>query len=538
MLVFVTCVKHPDNSKSYENVWHLLNNTLYSVCSQQDTDFRVIVVCDKQLPLYHHEKLINTYTDFIEVDFPGHGKEVIENFNTLGNLSPPLDNPKWWMVWKDNKNFMDEHASEYFHIANVVLNMGTKLLTGILAAKKYHPDYVMFFDADDFIGNDISAYVNSHLGKNGWIMAHGYKLSGNVLKPEYNKNSICGTGNIYSYKLLSEFIGTDVSEKSSQNELFEYVDSEFIITLGKHQKTRSYFKEKGYPLLEYPTRSVLYYLWHNESSEYVRRVMRGYKVNAQLQKTREHASSSPINSAQVDYFNILPSNKIKVFGLGFHKTGTTSLETVLQDMGYQVATYYKNIDPEFSKRLENGDLSEIKQMAEKYDAFQDAPWFLYYREFDQWFPGSKFILTVRESRSWWASFSYYFEKQEIPLFKTIYGFDNPKGHEEVFVKRYERHNREVIEYFKDRPDDLLVIDVSEEGALKKVSRFLGKESSYRKMPHKNASLQKPDGKKKMGRMRRIKNLGRKLKRLKVIPFAHMLVFPYPGHCGGRKRIGH
>ncbi len=78
MLVFVACIKHPDNSQSYDEVWRLLNNTLFSVCSQQDKDFRVIVVCDKILPLFHHEALIAPYTDFIEVDFPSHDEEGIK----------------------------------------------------------------------------------------------------------------------------------------------------------------------------------------------------------------------------------------------------------------------------------------------------------------------------------------------------------------------------------------------------------------------------------------------------------------------------
>ena len=87
MLVFVTCVKHPDNSQSYDLVWQRLNNTLFSVCCQQDSNFRVIVICDKQLPLLHHQELINKYTEFVQVAFPSHGKGVIDNFSRLGNAT-------------------------------------------------------------------------------------------------------------------------------------------------------------------------------------------------------------------------------------------------------------------------------------------------------------------------------------------------------------------------------------------------------------------------------------------------------------------
>jgi hypothetical protein len=41
------------------------------------------------------------------------------------------------------------------------------------------------------------------------------------------------------------------------------------------------------------------------------------------------------------------------------------------------------------------------------------------------------------------------------------------------VTHYERYIREVVEYFKDRTDDLLVINVGEEGAYQKLAQFLG-----------------------------------------------------------------
>ena len=246
MLAFVACIKNPDNSQSYDEVWRLLNNTLFSVCSQQDTDFRVIVVCDKKLPLFHHEALIGQYTDFIEVDFPGHDEKVLSNFDRLGNLSPPLEDAAWWLRW-DESDFAEGRPAGYFHIANVFLNMGTKLLIGILAAKKYNPDYIAIFDGDDYVGNDISAYANSHPNKNGWLMTHGYKLAGNQVAPIYAANSFCGTGNIINYALMTDFIGEKVSKTSTQNELFAHVDSEFLITIANHKKIKLYFKKHGFP---------------------------------------------------------------------------------------------------------------------------------------------------------------------------------------------------------------------------------------------------------------------------------------------------
>ena len=338
MLVFVTAVKHPDNSASYEDVWRLLNNTLYSVCNQNDTDFRVVVVCDKRLPLFHNEGLINKYTDFVEVDFPSHGDDVIERFNDLGNLSPPLEDPTWWKQWsrdtkkkssrektklsiftrklyprasKSEQSFPYMSGPEIKLMVSYALNRGSKQLIGILAAKKYDPEYVLIFDADDYVGNDIAAYVNSHPGENGWIMTHGYKLSGNLVAPFYSKTSFCGTGNIINYSLLVEDIPSTVSETSTQDELFRYVNSEFLVTLARHGKVRAYYRKKNRNLLNYPSRSAVHLLGHHESNDYQRRELRNERNSLRFEEAQKFTAFSPITQDLLRYFNILSIKEIE-----------------------------------------------------------------------------------------------------------------------------------------------------------------------------------------------------------------------------------
>jgi hypothetical protein len=53
------------------------------------------------------------------------------------------------------------------------------------------------------------------------------------------------------------------------------------------------------------------------------------------------------------------------------------------------------------------------------------------------------------------------------------------------VAHYERYNREVMEYFKDRTDDLLVINVGEGGAYQKFAQFLGVDSLFDDFPWEN-----------------------------------------------------
>src|SRR5210317_30486 len=149
--------------------------------------------------------------------------------------------------------------------------------------------------------------------------------------------------------------------------------------------------------------------------------------------------------------------KPKVFSIGFHKTGTTSLEIALRKLGYRVRGCFGTKDPDIADKV----FDMAFAMVADYDAFEDNPWPVLYRELDERFPGSKFILTRRPADAWIRSQVKDFATTETPMRGWIYGENAgcPEGNEDVYVARYERHNREVLEYFKDRPDDLLVFDL-------------------------------------------------------------------------------
>ncbi|MBI1357416.1 MAG: hypothetical protein GC160_24005 [Acidobacteria bacterium] len=87
------------------------------------------------------------------------------------------------------------------------------------------------------------------------------------------------------------------------------------------------------------------------------------------------------------------SPKAKVFCIGFQKTGTTSLGYALSLLGYRVAGMFDVMT--FNSKDET--LAKAIQLGRRYDAFQDNPWPILYRELDQAFPSAKFILTVRDT---------------------------------------------------------------------------------------------------------------------------------------------
>ena len=58
--------------------------------------------------------------------------------------------------------------------------------------------------------------------------------------------------------------------------------------------------------------------------------------------------------------------------------------------------------------------------------------------------------------------------------KYIYGVGSPKGNEDIYLKKYTSHNAEVLEYFKNRTNDFLVMDLSNGDGWEKLCPFLVK----------------------------------------------------------------
>ena len=174
--------------------------------------------------------------------------------------------------------------------------------------------------------------------------------------------------------------------------------------------------------------------------------------------------------------------KRKVFCIGFHKTGTKSLAAALRMLGYRV------IGPNGAQErdIASHALGMALAVATTFDAFNDNPWPILYKELDTMFPGSRFILTVRESERWFASVVRHFGNVETPMREWIYGAGSPLRHEDRYVRRYQAHNREVQRYFKGR-DDLLVMDLEGGDGWAEICPFLGVPAPSSEFPHENRS---------------------------------------------------
>ncbi len=177
----------------------------------------------------------------------------------------------------------------------------------------------------------------------------------------------------------------------------------------------------------------------------------------------------------------------KVFGIGWAKTGTTTLGQCFNELGFK----HKSQDLELVKYIKTGDLSKILEIAKNNETFEDWPWIILYKELDEAFPGSRFVLTKRDPKKWVLSYKNMLSKQDEAseelneIRRILYGLPFPNVTEEQLIQRYERHTREVEQYFSDRKDDLLIVNWAENAGWEELCNFLGKDIPNIPFPHSN-----------------------------------------------------
>lgn len=214
------------------------------------------------------------------------------------------------------------------------------------------------------------------------------------------------------------------------------------------------------------------------------------------------------------------SNNInKIFCIGLSRTGTTSIALALSNLGYKASALpfiYKNthfltilkllvnrILISFSKRFLNkrivmfkntysrkNNLKLIKRKVDEFGALSDTPTVRFYKELDELYPNSKFILTVRDSESWLASCKRHFQKRYTggkfdQINFDIYGTNI--FNREMFLTAYEKHLNEVLDYFKYRKEDLLVLNIVNGEGYDKICSFLGVCVPEGKFPNANSN---------------------------------------------------
>lgn len=175
----------------------------------------------------------------------------------------------------------------------------------------------------------------------------------------------------------------------------------------------------------------------------------------------------------------------KIFGIGLNKTGTKTLGTCFRIFGFRNMSFDLHLLQEYAV----GNLSAIFKVSDSYDTFEDWPWPLLYKEFDQRYPDAKFILTLRKDpQAWFESLCRHAERTgPTKARELVYHHAMPHHHREDHLSIYSRHNDDVLKYFKGRHGKLLQVCWEDGDEWEKLAVFLGLPVPGTPFPHENPS---------------------------------------------------
>lgn len=218
MLAFITSLRHPQNSSDYARVETLLADSLQSILRQDQPEFSVWVVGNRRperLPRNVH---------WVPVDFP-----------------PPSD-LRGPITGRDA----------------FLLDRGTKITIGLLAAAESRPDHVMQFDADDLVSKRLAGVSASDRGANGWRVVEGWRWASDrrAIRRQSDFHRHCGTAYIVRPDLYE--LPPGLTPRSSQDEIHEAIGNRLFRHLGSHLYLSDDLAAAGHPLAPLPFPAVLY----------------------------------------------------------------------------------------------------------------------------------------------------------------------------------------------------------------------------------------------------------------------------------------
>ena len=186
----------------------------------------------------------------------------------------------------------------------------------------------------------------------------------------------------------------------------------------------------------------------------------------------------------------------KFFGIGFHRTGTRSLNHYFERLGLRSIHWVMKVDKVRYESLVIPHLNDRTQVVEvlapvieQYDAFTDVPFPGLYSELDQKYPNSRFILVTRNFETWWPSLKVHWKLgkkhfRALDPFECIQ-YNRHSDRDMRFVTLEDRehlrallqkHTKSVQQYFAGRPESLLEVKLEDPGIASKISAFLGRPS--------------------------------------------------------------
>ncbi len=194
---------------------------------------------------------------------------------------------------------------------------------------------------------------------------------------------------------------------------------------------------------------------------------------------------------------------VKVFQIGFSKCATVTLaaffgangvRAIHHDTGRLAVSIYNNHlehKPLITRKYKPYYVYTDMEKIYSHPIIEIGP--LLFKELDKQYPGSKFILNTRDKQAWLKSRARHkptrdkIEQLDLSAQLTNTSRDAVLAQ---WSKDWDEHHAAVIEYFKDRPQDLLVFNIDTDPP-EKISEFF--QDYFRLDPRLYPHINKTDG---------------------------------------------
>lgn len=197
---------------------------------------------------------------------------------------------------------------------------------------------------------------------------------------------------------------------------------------------------------------------------------------------------------------------LQIIGAGFGRTGTTSLQSALQTLGfktYGMSDVLTNNHSRFWQDFHsNPSRSDFESILESYDAAVSWPPAAFYKRLLERYPDAKVILTVRDPEAWYESVMntiyrigrerpWNYISDMVPRVRALKDMNNMTIWDGIFDGRFVDkeysigiYNKHIEEVKRTVPaHQLLVYDVKE--GWEPLCKFLGKDVPTQPMVHEN-----------------------------------------------------
>jgi hypothetical protein len=278
VLAFVTSLRHPHNSADYARVERLLDDSIASIARQTSDEWTLWVVGNQR------PRNLPAHATWVQVDFP-----------------PP-----------------SAVRAPITGVPAVLLDKGTKLVVGLIAAMEDQPDHVMFFDADDLVSRRLADLSNQHRQVDGWAIEDGWRWSSERRavrrQPEFYRH--CGTAHIVRPALYS--LPPDLSVDSTQDHLLRAFGDRLPRHFGSHVYLRDDLADQGHALAPTPFPAALYRVGTGENHSGISLGGFGRPVDAKI--AAEFGIPAAARSPTGQLRAVLPSGRALRERLPFRKS--------------------------------------------------------------------------------------------------------------------------------------------------------------------------------------------------------------------------